>query len=196
MGFSDFQLRRLDMFYTQICQWKLKASLAERGTVEERMSGRSPSLGVIRIMDGQIRWVNIQTDIATDWTAGEFSVKKYKYIDYTEYGIPDPRLTPESAGGGLPFLHIKLDRVKSFPLVGRPVSIRWKGEDVGLDIISRLNSDILLNNQLIDSPKTEITADDYHHCWILSIKTGDVPSKELWDSYQAIAQNLLTEWFK
>jgi hypothetical protein len=156
--------------------------MAVRGRAEEKSSGKE-SLGVIDIPAGPIRWVNV---CKVTYTSGQGRGKTYYF---TEYGVPDPRLEPKLA-----WLEVRSVRMKNFPLVGRVVDLRWEGKDSGLGIIKRLNSDISIKAPIMRSRDVKIRIHRYLRCWIMSTKTREVPSAELWDCYQAIARHLLADW--
>ena len=63
-----------------------------------------------------------------------------------DYVVPDPNVDPE-----FPKVIIRTLRVKAFPLFGEVIDLRWKGEDFGLGIIDRLNSDISIRYPLMNS---------------------------------------------
>ena len=151
------------------------------------------SYGLILIPDGPIRWVNIIGPITGDY--------------YTDFGVPDTRLETKS-----PNVQIKSDYKKTRPLLGIVVDLEWKGNDSGLGIISRLNTDILLKQPIIKGRNLKILpfrlskqtcldvkigAFGESKCWIISTKWNGplLPlDKELWDCYQRIANHLLANW--
>jgi hypothetical protein len=196
MGFFSkvkeaFRDKTRDKIYARLRMLGIDAQMAARGRAEENIGG-SPrdstdiftgtsqeSLGLIDIPKGPIRWVNVFRELRN---SGYSQTAYY----YTLYGVPDPELGP-----AFPRVRIKSVRVKSFPLVGRVVDLRWEGEDFGLGIISRLNSDYELKHPIMNSRDVIIRAHGDRNCWILSTKTRDAPSQEIWSCYQAIARHLL-----
>jgi len=161
---------------------EIDARMAARGQVEEKVVGKG-SLGIIHVPDGPIRWINVRKETHS---SGQYGSTTYYY---TEYGVPDSILGPDSPGA-----QIETVRVKSFPLFGKVVDLRWKGWDSDLGIIGRLNSDAQLKQQIMESRDMTITAIGGYSCWIMSTQTRDVPSGELWNCYQVIAQHLLADW--
>jgi len=159
---------------------EIDARMAMRGQIEEEIGGKG-SLGIIHVLDEPIRWINVRKETS----GGEHSTTYY----YTEYGVPDSRLGPDS-----PEAQIETVRVKSFPLFGKVVDLRWEGRDSDLRIIGRLNSDDQLKQPIMESRDVTITAISDYSCWIMSTQTREVPSGELWNCYQVIAQHLLAEW--
>ncbi len=154
----------------------IDAQLVPRGRVEEEITGyisalaMGSSLGIIRILEGNIRWVDVRRDKDT---------LSDKTTYFTNYGIPDPKLGPD-----YPMSLIRTKRVKSSPLVGRVVDLRWEGEDFSLNIISRLNNDYQLRGPIMNSGDVSISAIGEYGCWIISTYTRDTPSRELWDCYR------------
>ena len=59
---------------------------------------------------------------------------------------------------------IKSVRIKSPPLVGKVVDLRWEGEDLGLGIIDRLNGDISIKQRVVMSQDVTICAVPDHRC--------------------------------
>ena len=149
---------------------------------EEREIGGRSSLGIIHVPDGPIRLIDVRKE---HHGSGDSSRTYY----YTDYVVPDPRLEPDSPGA-----QIKAVRVKTFPLFGRVVDLRWEGWDSDLGIIGRLNRDDQLKQPIMESCDVTITAISDYSCWIMSTQTRDVPSGELWNCYQTIACHLLGEW--
>ena len=168
-------------------RWGIDAQMAPRGRPEEEVytkgSPRMGSLGIIHIPEGPIRWVNVRKETHSRGELG--SVTYY----YTEYGVPDPRLGPNSPGA-----RIETVRVKASPLFGRVVDLRWKGWGSDLGIISRLNSDNQLKQPLMKSGGVLIRSIRDYGCWIILPEMHGIPSEELWNCYQVIAQHLLADW--
>ena len=189
MGLFDKVKERLrDHMRDNICaslrSLGIDAQMAERGTWQEkiRLEGRT-SLGVIDMREGPIRWVRV------DKASGPPPSIESSY--FTHYGVPDPRL-----GLGSPPVAIKSVCVNSFPLVGKAVDLHWRGRDLGLGIIDRLNNDVQLKQPIMSSRDVKINAHGDHSCWIISTSPEgwrSHPSLELWNCYQAIAQHLLAE---
>ena len=103
---------------------------------------------------------------------------------YIQYVVPDPRLGLDS-----PEMKIKSVRKKTFPLFGRVVDLHWKGNDLGLGIIDRLNSDISIKRTLMHTDDVIIRALNW--CFVISKEKMESPTKEGWNCYQAIAKHLL-----
>ena len=149
------------------------AWMAERGRPEEK-TGKG-SLGVIDIGQGPIRWVNVREVGDSENTA---------YM--TEYGVPDQRHLPQ--------LQIRSVRVKTFPVFGRVIDVRWKGNDLGLGIAQRLSNDESIRGAIMGT-RDEVTvqACSYLGCWLIVRDTEAAPSQEQLGCYQAIAENLLVQ---
>jgi hypothetical protein len=159
-----------------LCAWLqdmgIDAQVAERGRVEENIECGflSEPLGLIDIPEGPIRWVNVIKRKSGD---------DVKY--YFKYGVPDSRLQ-----SNLPKVEIR-----SKP---KGDNWQWKGNDAGLGIVDRLNGDMSTGHTLIrtKSPNMTIRAYTDPSCWVISSEAIGMPSQELWDCYQAIAQHLLS----
>ena len=147
------------------------ARMAERGRLEEKTG--EGSLGVLDIAQGPIRWINVRE---------EGSGEDHGYI--TEYGVPDQRHLPQ--------LQIRSIRVKTFPVIGRVVDVRWEGTDGDLDILQRLSNDQAIKHSIMVT-KDEVTVVTRHDrgCWLVVRKTAATPSPEQWRCYQGIAERLL-----
>ena len=155
--------------------------MATRGRVEEGICG-SGSLGIIHILEGPIRWVNVRKEELYTGPG------EYRIDYYTEYGVPDRRLGPKLT------VPIESVRKKHVPVLGPAYDVRWEGKDYGGGIISRLNSDEQLKEPIKNSRDVKIESMGDYGCWIMVTKTRDVPSLQLWDCYQKIAEHLLVGW--
>jgi len=180
-----------DDICTSLPKLGVDAQLAPRFRPEEEVWGRGGSLGIIHIPEGPIRWIDVRKEI-------NLSDQGSRTYYQTNFAVPDPRLAPDS-----PWIRIKATRVKNFPLFGRVVDLRWKGNDSGLGIVSRLNGDYQLKQPIMYSRDILIISIREYSCWILStthrrgltsIGTRYVAFEELWNCYQAIARHLLAEW--
>jgi len=190
-------------FCALLKSWGVKARIKNRVRDVELMSisGHGPTFCIIDIEEGPISWISIQWEAKTKLIRDPLdhildnSYDRYDYVARSvEYGIPDQRLMTHLAGELLPQLRIRLGRIRILPIVGKIISVRWKGNDIGMGIIAWLNQDISLKKSLVTSPELEISAHYYHSRWIMSVKTSNLPSKNLWDCYQLIARHLLAEW--
>lgn len=159
----------------------IEAQMAERGRPEEKIGGKA-SAGLIDIRNGPIRWINVCSIV-------DPNAQSFASADFTDYGVPDPRLEPN-----FPKYLINGVRVKTFPLFGGVVDLRWEGDDSNLGIISRLNSDTSLKDPIMSGCDVTIWSHGDHGCWTIETKTKEPPSEELWNCYQAIAKHLLSEW--
>lgn len=135
---------------------------------------RGRSMVFMDVTNGPIKWVNFKENRDDENTK------------YMEYGVPDPQVKPT-----FPKVRIKSERVRSAPCAGNIADVRWCGKDFGLGLIDRLNGDVSLR-QLSTEGDVGIVAYPKDGCWILTEKTrSELPSKELWNCYDAIANHLL-----
>jgi len=166
-----------DSMCTGLRSLGIDAQMAARGRIEEEIHGSLPtagiikSLGIIHISEGSIRWVNVCKRVIP---GGQGSRPQVTY--YTEYGIPDSRLGPE-----FPPVYIPATRKKT--------TLVWRGEDYGLGVISRLNSDHQLKSRNVT-----IDAIGNYGCWIISTFSKNacvVPLRQEWNYYEIIASHLM-----
>lgn len=176
----------------------IDAQMEERGQPEEeiRPYGHSRfgvSLGLIDIPEGPIHWVNVRKMVIF-WgrmggePLGGPSSAGMGFDRYADYAVPDPRLSPS-------FHTIRMTSVlaRTSPSVDEVVDLHWEGNDLGLGIIDRLNSDEFIKGEIMRSgDNVEIDAHPDDGCWIISTE-AKVPSQSLWRCYEAIAQHLLAE---
>jgi len=147
------------------------ARMAERGRREEE-TGKG-SLGVLDIAQGPVRWINVRE---------EGSGESQRYI--TEYGVPDQ--------GYIPQLQIRPIFVKTFPVFGQVIDVRWEGTDEDLDIVQRLSNDQAIKHSImVTEDEVTVVARRDHGCWLIRRETEDTPSPEQWQCYQGIADWLL-----
>ena len=193
MGFFD-KLREIfrDKTIDNIC-----AGLQNLGIDAQRAEhGR-----LINIREGPIAWINVHKETYVGGWAGEYAPAaapsgppgeerpSYDYY-YTEYGVPDSRLSPIHSR-----CRIMSACVRPTTLFDQASDLHWRGEDFGLGIIDRLDSDISLKQPIMQSCDVTIRALGDQGCWIILTETSDVPkgpSQELWDCYQTIAKHLLS----
>jgi len=184
-AFRDKEQDMITSFYTGLQSLGISAQILPRGRPEENI--RHGSRCLIDIPEGPIRWVNLREVNNTTLSGGGRD-------HYTDYGVPDLRLEPNS-----PKLLIKSVRIKNIPLFGEIVDLRWKGKDAGLGIIGRLNSDASLKRPIMIRHNVYVQGYGKHRCWVISMSSDwltewDVPSRDLWACYQGIARHLLAEW--
>jgi len=160
------------------------AQLAPRGRPEE--DGLWPelqqSLGLIDIEERSIHWAHVLKDMQGR-SGPLYSV---------DYGVPDPR--------NLPRLMVVAVRVKTFPLFGRVINIRWKvsqGGNCAKGIAQNLTDDKAVETAIIDTfrfgEELFVAADPERGYWKICTTWGDPlkPSPEQWACYERIAARLL-----
>ena len=109
------------------------AQLARSDQIEQRIGiggffKVDSSLGLIKIMDGPIRWIHLKE-------AREASVEITLSMDYGAPITGEPRLSQ---------VLVYALRRKSFPVFGRVVQLRWKGGRWGQKVADQLNGDQLM----------------------------------------------------
>ena len=117
------------------------ARLGERGRPEEKAGPLSgcTSIGLIDVPQGPIRWINV-AECDSPW---QYS-KGYRIL----CGVPASKLSKS-----LPRAKISAVLVKAFPVVGKVVDLRWKGDDHGTGVIDRLGDDSSLKNLWLEARK-------------------------------------------
>ena len=169
--FGSGSEKRRDELCASLQAMGVDARMKERGQPEEKTG--EGSLGLIDIGRGPIRWINVRLV-----DRGETSVR------INDYGVPDSRNLPELA--------IQSVRVKTFPLFGRVIDVRWKGNDLGRGIAERLGSDATIKGAIIgNGDEVAVVAGGGYGGWLIRPKTAATPSAEQWRCYQAIGEHLL-----
>jgi hypothetical protein len=147
----------------------ISAAVVDRGRVEE--ASGPDSIGLVEIGGSPIHWANVR-----------------KWVDEgvhyaTDYGVPDSHT--------LPILYLRSVRVRSFPILGSVIDVRWIGKDMETGVIGRLNADIELKTKII-ACKAEIIVHTFPECkcWLIAHNSASAPSAELWACYERIAARL------
>ena len=188
-----------DKLCDDLCAMGLDAQMVERRRPEEKiiLDPGSP-IGLIEIRDSPIRYVNLR----------EHEGSQYTNTAYTNvYLVPDTRVPK----GG--YLQLKSARVKTKPVFGRVVDLRWEAKFIKVkmiksipvhavavsvkkdsDLIKRVNEDVRLKESLIrlSEDVTIRSLEDWG--WAIStsaVSRRSVLSREQWDCYETIAQHLL-----
>ena len=164
----------------------LEARLAEAGRPERRVVGEGwgrRSELLIEICGEPIRWVNV---------VSKAQGQKTQYTNI--YVIPGSAILDEGWLRGV--------RVKTIPMFGRVVGLRWKGK-VPVSLIRQLDMDVLLSETLMSLKEDiEIQSDPEFGCWcLLSLQHKfdrgtarswqPAPSAEKWKCYKSIARHLV-----
>ena len=159
----------------------IKAEMAERGRAEEKVedSWYQRSLGVIDILEGSIRWVNI---LKRD--AGQHNPPKWWVV----LGIPDERSISSHQE-----IKIKTVRKKTFPLFGKVVDVIWKGHDGGTGLINVLSRDeeIKMLAQRLGNLEIKSHANGFQG-WTLTVDRRFSPTSQEWETLQKIAGYILS----
>ena len=135
-----------------------EARLADAAQPEENIGySLGTPLGLIRVGEGAIRWINVRR------SAPLGLARRHGSSYDIELGVPDRSLGPRS-----PKVHIKSVKVKRLPLLSHVEDVRWKGKDFGLRIIDRLNSDDSLK-ALMWNTDLEMRSFPDKRCWLLSM---------------------------
>ena len=159
----------------------VKAEMAERGRAEEKVedSWWRRSLGVIDILEGSIRWVNI---LKRD--AGQHNPPKWWVV----LGIPDERSISSHQE-----IKIKTVRKKTFPLFGKVVDVIWKGRDVGTGLVNTLSKDVAAKTlaKRIGNLEVKSQANGFQG-WTLTVDRRFSPTSQDWETVEKIAGYILS----
>ena len=138
---------------------------------------------VIKIEDSPIQFVSVR-----EKGSGSDGGTEYYYL--TEFVVPDP------VGTALhPTVDIRSIKVKTFPVLGKVVDVRWR---VGpwdvpcLGLTNRLEGDMSIRELVMARGDHKIKAFPSSGCWVLSVRRkGDPELPPVWSSYEALARHLL-----
>ena len=211
-----------DEFCVHLQSLGIDVQMTPRGRAEEKIyAGPRRSMGVIDIIGGPIRWVNVtQATRAVGGAPDEDDMP-----DYLVYGVPDARVGPGFPKVRVKAMTVKVSFLQSFFRSGwckyealgsrgpgrsdmelwgfRPViGVRWEGDDSGLGIVQHLTQDVSVGSAIADgnswglisgvNPRDGVVEiRAYPDGWILTTKDALQPTRQEWDSYQSIASHLL-----
>ncbi len=158
----------------------VRAELAERGRAEERIhSSWRRSLGVIDILEGPIRWINV-----TKRDGSQHSPPQWWLV----LCIPDDRLTPNLDG-----VSLRTARKKSFPLFGKVTSVTWTGDEYGAGLIATLTDDQLIKQLAARVGDLEVRSYSKEFSgWTLQVNKRFIPTPQDWRTITTIAEHLLS----
>ena len=156
----------------------VKAEMAERGRAEEKVedSRWRRSLGVIDILEGSIRWVNI---LKRD--AGQHNPPKWWVV----LGIPDERATSSRQQ-----IKIKTVRKKNFPLFGKVVDVIWKGSEVDTGLVNTLTADVTIKTLSKSVGNLEIKSQAQG--WTVTVDRRFSPTNQDWETIEKVADHILS----
>ena len=159
----------------------VKAEMAERGRAEEKVedSWYQRSLGVIDILEGSIRWVNI---LKRD--AGQHNPPKWWVV----LGIPDERSISSHQE-----IKIKTVRKRTFPLFGKVVDVVWKGYDGDTGLVNTLSLDVTTKTlaEHIGNLEVKSQANGFQG-WTLTVDRRFSPTSQEWGTLEKIAGYILS----
>ena len=146
------------------------------------------SVYVLAIENSPIRWINLRlAEHLVDSASGvgeDYFTSAKRFIHYI---IPDDKLGPD-----FPFAEIELARTKLLYFVGPPVRQKWRGHKYYSVLLERLNRDEMMTRSLTRSGDISIIPLIEYGFWVLSERTRQPPTQELWDSFEKIARHLLS----
>ena len=159
----------------------VKAEMAERGRAEEKVenSWHQRSQGVIDILEGSIRWINILKKDGSNNSPPRW---------WVVLGIPDER--PVSTRQQT---KIKTVRKKMFPLFGKVVDVIWKGYDGGTGLVNTLSKDVPTKTlaKRIGNLEVKSQANGFQG-WTLTVDRRFSPTSQDWETVEKIAGYILS----
>jgi len=102
---------------------------------------------------------------------------------YTAYIIPDSRQ--------IPMVSFRSVRVRSFPIFGRVVDVRWQGDDKGTGAIGRLAADLELKAEIVSAGAEIAVSSSPPGEWIIQHSTLNAPSAGVFSCYEKAAVDLI-----
>jgi len=157
------------LLYAELCAMGVQAAWTEHAPPEDKFR-------VLDISGSPIGWVSVKIPLSGD---EEITV---------EFGIPDSRRLPQA--------EIKSKYVNTFPVFGKTINVRWKGDDKGTGIVRRLTSDDTIKTSIMDTCEVTVQSRPEHGCWLIVQKRWSLNSPlykaHQWRCYEKIAQILLT----
>ena len=159
----------------------VKAELVDRGGVQEKAenSWYQRSLGIIEILEGPIKWINIlKRDRSKD------SPPKWWIV----MGIPDAKPLPTNQE-----LKIKTVRKKTFPLFGKVVDVTWRGNDQGTGLVGVLSADEAVKSlsKTIGNLEIKSQSEEFQG-WTLTSDRRFAPTNQDWAAIETVANYILS----
>ncbi len=149
-------------------------ALGVEATISKRPWNVKELLGVIDVIDiprSPIRCVEVRM------------LRDYEGVTYwTEYVVPDSRHIPE--------VSFRSMRVRTFPIFGRVIDVRWKGDDRGTGAIGRLTADLELNAAIVSAGAEIEVGSSPTRGWFITHLSTDAPSAGVFACYEKVARDL------
>ena len=106
--------------------------------------------------------------------------------DFVDYGVNDSRKLPK--------VEIESRWLRTHPIIGQAVDVRWEGEDQGTGIIQLLSNDVTIRNAIIKTCLVSVSTRPEYGCWLIVQKrhTWNPPLLKgyQWRCYERIAEIL------
>ena len=162
----------------------VRAELAERDRAEERIhSSWRRSLGIIDILEGPIKWINV-----TKRDGSQHSPPQWWIV----LCIPDERL-PSIHDAAHDTIEISTVRRKLFPLFGKVVDVTWTGEDHGAGLARTLSHDAAVKKLSARVGNLEVRSySEEFQGWTLQVDRRLRPTPQDWKTITTIAEHLLS----
>ena len=178
---EKFRDKRRDELAWMLKHIGVKADLVDRGGVQEKAenSWYQRSLGIIEILEGPIKWINIlKRDRSKD------SPPKWWIV----MGIPDAKPLPTNQE-----LKIKTVRKKTFPLFGKVVDVTWRGNDQGTGLVGVLSADEAVKSlsKTIGNLEIKSQSEEFQG-WTLTSDRRFAPTNQDWAAIETVANYILS----
>ena len=167
--FDWFRDKTRDKICAELQSLGVNARMAVRGRPEEETG--EGSLGIIEIAGGPIPWVNVRRVEAED--------DEQDY--YTDFGVEVPYNAPNATVTAETRAQMK--------------DVEWwaQGSDwdspLVADVLRRLREDTQVTEAILATRDVEIIGSGSR--WVITLDTEEVPTRQEWDCYQAIARHLI-----
>jgi hypothetical protein len=147
-------------------------SLGVEATVSQRLSRYGDLIGVIDIHRSPISCIEVR------------KTSDYEGVTYwTRYMIPDSRL--------IVLANFRSVRVRTFPILGRVIDVRWEGDDRGTGAMDRLTADIDLKAAIVSAGAEIAVGSAPSQGWFITYSSTDAPSAGVFACYEKVARNLI-----
>jgi len=149
------------------------SALGIEATVSQRLSWYGGGLiGILEIHQSPIRYVEVRLE------------RDYEGVTYwTKYRIPDSRV--------ISIVSIRSVRVRTFPIFGRVIDVRWDGDDGVTGAIEGLTADFELKAAIISAGAEIAVGSSPSDGWFIRHPSTDAPSAGVLACYEKVARDLI-----
>ena len=169
----------------------VKAEMTDRKSVDLEKSSISKhlektenswyqrSLGLIEVIEGPIKWINILKKDGSDKSPPRW---------WIVMGVNDNRVLSTSRK-----IQLKTIRKKNFPIFGKITGVSWEGSDRDTNLAERLSKDEATKSLAtrVGNIEIKIQTKEFKG-WTITVDRKFNPTIEDWKTYQTIAHYLLS----